>query len=121
MMKPPAKTPCNDCPWRRKSLPGWLGPHDASVWLALAHSDQPIACHLTLVEDDDSDARHCAGADVYRSNVLKRPRVLDHEQLPVDRETVFARPDEFRVHHERGFIVDELLSGTFASSVSESS
>ena len=43
--------PCNECPWRRESAPGWLGPFDADDWLMLAHSDLPIACHQTIVTD----------------------------------------------------------------------
>jgi len=39
--------PCNDCPWRRKSCAGWLGPFGI---------------------------KQCAGAAVYRANVCKSPR-----------------------------------------------
>lgn len=108
-MRAPTPRPCDECPWRRSSARGWLGPYTARVWLRLARSDQHIACHLSVdaadgegLTDDElgEDARHCAGADVFRSNVAKRPRHLDHEQLSADREAVFASPREFSDHHE---------------------
>ena len=101
-MKPPARGPCDECPWSRTSARGWLGPSTADEWVALAHSDEPIACHLTIKDEDDLDAmRHCAGADIYRSNVAKRPRCLDHEQLGRNPVAVFDSPMQFKEHHER--------------------
>lgn len=100
----PCKVPCNECPWRRKAAPGWLGPFTAGEWVALAHAEEPIACHATIeVEDDWSTPgiRQCAGAAIYRSNVAKRPRDPEVALLPADRDAVFASPIEFTRHHER--------------------
>lgn len=97
-MRTPAPNPCNECPWRRTSLRGNTGPLSAEEWTLCAHSDEEIACHLTL-DAWWSEPRHCSGADIYRSNVYKRPRWLDHEQLGADRLTVFASPAEFQEHH----------------------
>lgn len=50
---PPATVkPCRECPWTRDSAAGWLGPLDAEERLMAAHSDVPIACHMTLPWDD---------------------------------------------------------------------
>lgn len=84
--------PCPDCPWARAAAPGWLGPHDASAWLAYAHSEALIPCH-------SYDGPQCAGNAIYRSNVCKMQRG-DMLDLPVDKEKVFATPGEFRHHHE---------------------
>lgn len=101
-------SPCGECPWRRISLPGWLGPFEAGEWVALAHSDEPIACHTTLGVQPDEDSqvvwldpriRQCAGAATYRANVAKRPRTLGVITGPVDRVKVFATPAEFKEHH----------------------
>lgn len=97
--------PCNDCPWRRVATPGWLGPHTADQWVQLAHTDEPIACHETIVEDDDwttPGLRQCKGAAIYRKNIAKLPRnpevaVADE----ADRDNVFASPAEFTTHHAR--------------------
>lgn len=93
--------PCNDCPWRRVSAPGWLGPYDADEWVALVHSDEPIACHETIVEDEEwGGAKQCRGAATYRANVCKSPRDPSVAVGPVDREHVFASPVEFKAHHD---------------------
>lgn len=99
-------TPCNECPWRRKSAPGWLGPFTAEEWLALVHSDVPIACHVTIPEgghDDDwsqPGLRQCAGAAQFRANVFKSPRNPQVARAAErDEETVFKWNDEFLAHH----------------------
>lgn len=108
-------TPCKECPWRRESLAGWLGPMDADEWVVLAHSDQPIACHLTIGSTLDGtespevaaefwaapNVRQCAGAATYRSNVCKSPRDPNVARLPADRENVFGQRTEFLDHHTR--------------------
>lgn len=85
-------TPCSDCPWARKSLPGWLGPHTVDEWLAIGHSDTTVPCHVI-------DNQQCAGIAIYRANVVKRcdPPNL---KLPRDEVKVFGF-HEFRAHHER--------------------
>lgn len=102
------RKPCGECPWRRRSLPGLLGPNTAEEWVALAHSEEPIACHTTIDPDAcDSDGearwthpgiRQCAGAAIYRSNVFKSPRNPEVHRLPADPELVFVR-GEFEAHH----------------------
>jgi hypothetical protein len=93
----PAETqherPCDDCPWSRKALNGWLGGFTVDDWLSTAHSDAKIECHVNL-------GAQCAGSAIYRTNVVKSPRDPEVLRLPADREAVFARPDEFRAHHE---------------------
>jgi hypothetical protein len=102
-MKPPTGTPCAECPWRRKALPGWLGPHTAEEWNAGVHGDDEIACHLTIpdgdTEEDTSKMTTCSGAAIHRANVCKSPRRVPRENtLPADRETVFGY-GEFLAHH----------------------
>jgi hypothetical protein len=106
-MKPPTGTPCAECPWRRKSLPGWLGPHTAEEWVLGAHGDFDIACHLTIPEGFDDEAEDadtselltCSGAAIYRANMCKSPRYVPREhKLPADTTTVFGY-GEFLAHH----------------------
>lgn len=105
---PPATAkPCAECPWVRTSAPGWLGPHTAQEWVALAHGEQPIACHTTITEADDDgngdwshpQIRQCAGAATYRANVGKLPRRPDIARGTPDTETVFTW-GEFEEHHD---------------------
>lgn len=85
--------PCSDCPWRRKSLSGWLGGLSSDQWLRHAHGESKIDCH-TLI------GAECAGAAIYRRNIGKlcRGPVL---RLDKDTKHVFAGPAEFKKHHDR--------------------
>jgi hypothetical protein len=85
--------PCGDCPWRRDSLPGWLGGVPAETWLRGAHGEERIDCH-TLI------GPQCAGSAIYRANVCKAPRDPDVLRLPKDKANVFASPTEFLEHHK---------------------
>lgn len=101
-LPPMTARPCVECPWRRESAAGWLGPMDCDEWIFLAHSDEPIACHLTLDEDhgwDDPGVRQCRGAAIYRANVGKMSRDPDVERAPKDVVLVFGSRPEFVNHH----------------------
>lgn len=84
-------TPCSDCPWARTALNGWLGGASAAEWLADAHSEATIECHVAT-------GAQCAGVAIYRRNVCKLPRP-PNLVLPADRERCFATPEEFTDHH----------------------
>lgn len=80
---PPAvPQPCNDCPWRKEAKAKWLGPYLPREWIAIVHSESPIACHQTIRNTDieghgdwdDPSMRQCMGAAMFRHNVGKRPR-----------------------------------------------
>jgi hypothetical protein len=103
-LPPPVPKPCNDCPWRRVAMRGWLGPHSAAEWLRIAHGEQPIACHQTIRREDweAEGLRQCAGAAIFRKNVAKLPR-WDQDaarQFKPDTETVFASDAEFEEYHK---------------------
>lgn len=85
--------PCHDCPWRRASLPGWLGGPSVAEWLARAHSDAVIECHTV------TSGHECAGAAVYRANVCKKLRDPEAFRLKADHKLVFSTPFEFEKHH----------------------
>jgi hypothetical protein len=87
--------PCSDCPWARTSLAGWLGQMSPAEWIADVHGESLIECHTLL-------GAQCAGAAIYRANVVKLPRDPETLRLPRDRERVFATPREFLSHHEAG-------------------
>lgn len=102
--------PCADCPWRRVAAPGWLGPMSPDEWIALAHSDHPIACHKTILDTDETGTgawdhpgvRQCFGAAQFRVNVFKSPRnPTDAEHAIDDRDTatVFGTDAEFLDYH----------------------
>lgn len=87
------KKPCQDCPWARKSLAGWLGGSSADDWLREAHGDHEIPCHVLK-------GAQCAGSAIYRRNVSKLSLNAGVLRLDADKELVFANPTEFKRHHE---------------------
>jgi hypothetical protein len=107
--RPPVKQPCSACPFRRASLPGWLGAGSPESFLDCMQRDEPLPCHQTI---DYADSRWlekwtlqetgsmCAGALVFMSNRAQRPRNPTFPILPPDRKTVFANSLEF-IHHHR--------------------
>lgn len=103
------KTPCNECPWRRAHMPGWLGGYDVEEFIGqVQHDGPPLPCHKTI-PGDGTDARSmCAGALIFMRNSCKGAHHPDYE-LPSgelatelvepDTATVFQWPHEFRTHH----------------------
>ena len=105
------KAPCKECPFRRTAPPGWLGGGEigrAADYLAEAHSDRDIACHVSVRAADRAPLRKfahsCVGLAIYRNNVHKLPRdgnaraaVMRTAPDPV---TVFAKPAEFMERHD---------------------
>lgn len=87
--------PCTDCPWRRDSLPGWLGGASSSEWVRAAHGEDKVPCHV-------HGNVQCAGLAVYRANTAKSCRDSSIIKLPKDKTSVFASPAEFINHHTKG-------------------
>jgi len=109
-VKPPPKKPCRACPFRRKSLPGYLGEHDVEEFVGRYRSDSIMECHKTVdyERDDkthleqiaDGDVAHCAGALILAANECKLSRDPQRPRMEPDRETVFANWREMRAHHD---------------------
>lgn len=106
------KTPCAECPFRRASAPGWLGADTPEGFLRTSLSECRMPCH-TFVDYDDPDwetvaelAPMCAGRAIFLRNLCKIPRDAEQAEftksVKADRETVFARPNEFLDHHING-------------------
>jgi hypothetical protein len=72
-MKINLRKPCSQCPFRRNSLRGWLGPWDVEQLLHhLGRGEFP--CHQTIKRDDQSIAnRMLQPAGRERKRTGKRP------------------------------------------------
>jgi len=105
-VKHPAK-PCTECPFRRKSLPGYLGSDTPENFMATTLADAPMPCHCTVDYEDENwrekaaKAPLCAGARIFFANICKLSRDRARPKLERDRENVFANPAEFIAHHKR--------------------
>jgi hypothetical protein len=93
-MKQQHTKPCRECPWKRTSCRGWLGPETGypQVYINAAHGEEIIECHTRNLHE-------CAGAAIYRANVKKVTRHGGELKLPQDKATVFDHPDQFTQHH----------------------
>jgi hypothetical protein len=87
-------SPCSDCPFSRKALPGWLGTLTAEEWVQAVHGEARIDCHTV-------SNQQCAGAAIYRANVCKSPRDKSLLRLPPNTTKVFSWMTEFIAHHTK--------------------
>ena len=110
-LRPICVKPCTECPFRRTSLPGYLGADNPADFIATAFGDYPMPCHSTIDYNDPAwkakweggrTGRLCAGAAIFFANLCKLSRDRDRPTLPADRELVFAHPREFLAHHDGG-------------------
>lgn len=104
--------PCDQCPFRRESAPGWLGGLSADEFKWLADSDTVMPCHKASQDEHghggvdyvnpDPTLPQCAGRAIYWANQCKRPRdaTIGLLTLPKDTETVFQWPHQFVEHHK---------------------
>lgn len=105
----PTKAPCNDCPFRKKAMPGWLGAASPQDFIDSILHEDPLPCHQTINYDDPDwkakwesakTGKMCAGALIHSANIAKAPRDPAFPRMPADRETVFATPRDFLHFHE---------------------
>jgi hypothetical protein len=111
--------PCNACPFRRASAPGWLGEAKPEEFIDTCLDDGLMPCHNTVdyanpnwrfaMLELDSKVQHCTGARIFYRNLCKVSRnpylgLLREEGLLRDvaanRETVFVNREEFLKHHK---------------------
>lgn len=102
-LEPTAK-PCQECPLRKNSAPGYLGGYTAEQYLEILYSDAAIACHMSPgFPHDHSRQRHCTGVCGFRANVNKLPRGPDTAAavLAIGKsDQFFGSAQEFYDHHK---------------------
>lgn len=101
--------PCSDCPWSRKSFPGWTGPNTVDEWIRCAHSDQRIDCHTR--KQQGGEPWQCAGAAIYRTHICKFPRHPGALTLPANEKLVFSW-GEFEAHHGKEAATTDAVDDT---------
>lgn len=107
-IKPCAPRPCKECPFRKNSAPGWLGPWPDAATLHLhIVAERDFACHMTMGDDDEDelpeDTRRCTGAIMYATKSAKRfvDPVLRKEQQEHQPTEEIMNLFEFKEHHTR--------------------
>jgi hypothetical protein len=99
----PTKKPCNECPWRRTSEPGFFGPQIPEEFAAPALSGDMIICHKTVQAEgrdfSQPGLRQCAGAAAFRANIGRRPTDPRVSFSEPDPDGIFETTGEFLDHH----------------------
>lgn len=107
---------CRECPFQRKSLPGWLGSNDPETFAAIAMSDSSIACHTSMDQtlprskwlEKEAEAPRCRGALTMMKNKCQVPRDPKMAELvrlvPADRVSVFSNQIEFINYHNESSV-----------------
>jgi hypothetical protein len=112
--------PCNECPFLRSSVAGYLGGHvTAEGWVEIAHGEEPLICHKTIQHGEhewtDPKLRQCRGGAIFRRNIHKTPRNLTAALGPRDTDRVFSWDDEFIAHHTHSVLIDRRRRGAAPS------
>lgn len=76
---PVRKKPCRECPFRKRSAPGYLGGFSAEETIMAADSDVDFVCHMTR-GTNKATYRSCAGRLLYAAKTCKVFRNKDLER-----------------------------------------
>lgn len=114
-------SPCNECPFRRTSWKGYVGPHaSANEILTLVHYDGKFPCHVAANKEAEKPENrdkefaevamspkvvHCVGSLAYRNNTCKRPsphypEMTAQQEAAGKRDDVFRDPMEMMQYHD---------------------
>ena len=106
-MKPckrPVK-PCDECPYRIASVPGWLGGNDLRVYSLAITNDIEVPCHKTMKLPPD-EQHYCSGLAITRVNSCKQARqnltIIKSEKAATDSvwsRECFSFRHQFENHH----------------------
>lgn len=102
--------PCKECPFRRVSLPGYLGGNDPKSFAFHANTDGPFPCHIAMRRAPKNPAQ-CAGRAVMWTNQCKKSRDNSVPRLERDTEKVFGHIGQFNKHHNIDISPEELMFG----------
>ena len=109
----PTKVPCNACPFRRRSMAGWLGAGSPESFIDCINRDDLLPCHQTIDYDDPAwkekwiaqkTGNACAGALIMSANMCKRPRDPAFPRMEPNPIGVFETPLEFVRHHREALV-----------------
>lgn len=104
------KEPCDECPFRKDSIPAYLGPYESPEELhSIVMAELPFTCHMTqtkdLTWDEAKDSVLCAGAIAYMKKNAKRPRNGELaylvEEIPKQILDNILYQSEFIKHHSK--------------------
>jgi hypothetical protein len=105
--------PCNECPFRHKAMPGWLGAATPESFIIEISYEHPLPCHPTIDYDDKRWLQKwstqrigmiCAGSLIMAANMGKKFREPGFPSLSRNTRLVFATAQEFLDHHNNALV-----------------
>ena len=104
------KTPCNECPFRRASAPGYLGDASPAEFIEAALSEHHMPCHCSIdyekedwISEQYPQSSFCAGSLIFLRNTCKLPMdpILREARVTVEQDSknVFGHKGQFLEHH----------------------
>ena len=109
-----ARKPCKECPFRKASPKGWLGPDSAQEVMDKVNREGDYICHMTTAGKAEIDGRgpldtpglkYCTGSIMYANTNFKRYRDPERQKLQDEmskmkcRTKVLRNAKEFMEHH----------------------
>lgn len=98
------KEPCKECPFRKNSLPGWLGGETPeATYHSVMDAEIDFACHMTRHKTDKNMSR-CKGSLLFLKQSCKSPKFnteLSQCVENINRKEIsnILLPHEFINHH----------------------
>jgi hypothetical protein len=96
------KKPCDECPFRKRSLPGYLGGHRLEPYRQPPSVGMPTSCHCSDYGASDERTSFCAGSLAVIANDPTVQPLLEYKEIVADvgqREDCFATVEAFAEHH----------------------
>lgn len=96
---PYCKSPCNNCPFRKDSLKGWLGKRRAQE---IVNNDN-FVCHKTTQTGNEKDRLQCAGHMILLDDenlFVRTARGMGILLTIVNRYVIFESKEDFIKHHD---------------------
>lgn len=95
--------PCKECPFRKRSMPGYLGGHPLEPYRQPPSAGMPTSCHCTDKGASDSRTSFCAGSLAVIANdpaVEPLPEYAEAVAQVGKRDDCFASVEDFAEHHK---------------------
>lgn len=73
-MKNNLKKPCDECPFKKNSLKGWLGGETAESTFEMVKHETDFACHKTRDKEKPSEMSRCRGFLLFTRKICKIPK-----------------------------------------------
>lgn len=96
------KKPCSDCPFKKESLPGWMGGFSLDSYAQPPSVGMPTSCHQADFGSRSPKTTFCAGSCAVIANDAELERHVIYPAVDEvgPREDCFPSVEAFVQHHQ---------------------